>query len=217
MNKVFAALSKPAKWIYMFGSFAYALLYVIAYLISAGNNGTMNSFFPAISVILIVLLAIILIPAAGVLILLKQEKIAKIVFMVLGDFAVLSYVFNGLNEVQNWADPQIVQNAELWNTCIVFNFFFALSLLAVIVLIIISVILKKKLLQTIAFFAFLGVMLLAFLTGVFYTINGGVVDVGFAIMTQIILEFFIQPVLLVFGYLYFFGAPELELGFVKTK
>lgn len=215
MNKVFAAISKPAKWIYMFGSFGYALLFIIAYLVGDGDK--MNNFFPALSIILITVLALVLIPIAGVLILLKQEKIAKIVFMVLGGFAVLSYVFNGLNEAQNWADPQIVENAALWNTCIVFNFFFALSLLAVIVLIIISVILKKKLLQTIAFFTFLGVMLLAFITGLFYTINGGVVDVGFAIMTQIILEFFIQPVLLVFGYLYFFGAPELELGFVKTK
>ena len=216
MNKVFAALSKPAKWIYMFGSFAYALLYVIAYLISAGNNGTMNNFFPAISVIMLVLLAIILIPAAGVLILLKQEKIAKIVFMVLGGFAVLSYTFNGLGLIQNWADPQW-ENAWAWNTYAIMYFFFALALLAVIALVIVSIILKKKLLQTIAFFVFLGVILLSFLTGVFALIYDGVLQLGFASFMDDILIFFLQPVLLVFGYLYFFGAPELELGFVKTK
>ena len=200
MNKFFDALTKPAKWILIIGGFIYATWYAV----SRGAN--MNGNFMTVIVNLILLfVGTALLVAVPILVLLKKNEMAKMVFLILVGYWLLSGIQGYYGEAVEFCERTDDAVAIIGGIL----FFIAAScLLAVLVLIVLEFALKKPLMRFFAFIMLIVLICFAFLAGLFFFIEAVRFDWGWWACIYPWIEFMLLPIVVCFGYLFFSGAPK---------
>ena len=89
----------------------------------------------------------------------------------------------------------------------IFAFLAGLGLVAIIVLVILEFLFKAKFLRFISFIIMLAVIVLGFIAGLLTAIYFGNRNAFWPTGMNLIIEWMILPIIICFGYLYFFGAP----------
>ena len=200
MNKFFETLAKPAKWILIIGGLIYAAWYAI------GRGASMNGNFMTVLVNLILLfVGTALLVAVPILVLLKKNEMAKIVFLILVGY----WLLTSIQSYYGAADALCARNNDAVAIIGGIFFFIAAScLLAVLVLIILEFALKKPGLRFFAFIVILILIFFAFLAGLFAFIEAIRLDLGWYAYVDPWVEYLLLPVVVLFGYLYLSGAPK---------
>ena len=199
MKKVFDLLLKPARLILIICAFAYAGLYS---LVTFGNFG--GSFLGVLASLIIYALTVAAIVAIPVLLLLKKEEAAKLVFILVAGFWLISESRSLLSfgQVADSQNGLVVANA-------VFGFFAGLALTGVFVLLVLNVVLKKELFRLIAILTLAGAYLFILIFVVLEIVLYAKYDAGWTTFVGLFLDL-IAPVGVLFGYLYFLGAPDYD-------
>ena len=205
MKKILELLVKPSRLILLIASIVYVSLYAISGFGSLGGE-----FMPLISRLIIMLVTIAAVVSIPVLLILKKDNIAKIVFALVGGFwlvdAARSYVSDG-QAVINGADG-------LYITAGIFGFLAGLCLTAVLILLVFSFVLKKEALRFVSILVFIIGYVFIFITSIFQMIIEGQVNAGWTLYF-ISINMMVAPIAVLFGYLYFFSVPDYDLN--KTK
>lgn len=200
MSKIFQTLSKPAKWVLIIGGLVYAVWFAVQ--TAMGMGGTFMSVLTGIFTLII---GVGLIALPPVLLIFKKEELAKLFFVFLLGYWVLTtpreYFF--LADTFAEADqfyPVFVS---------IFLLIIGLGLLAILVLIVLEMLLGMKFLRPIinliAFFTVCACILTGILFIILCAINNATWNmyVEYAFMDMMLL-----PAVVGFGCLYFFGASE---------
>lgn len=199
MDKFFKELTKPAKLIYVVGAFIYTLIFAI---LTAGGIG--GRFMSVMTNLIILVVGTCLLVAAPILILLNKNDAAKVVFLIIFGFWILS----SIQSYYGWANVRVVNgNDGLVITQGVFDFIIGLALTAVLVLSALEFMLKKKALRFISFVIMLGVIAFGVVTYIFDLVNCIRLNAGWGSYLDGINTYLLPAPVLFFGYLYFFGAP----------
>ena len=199
MEKFLNALSKPAKWIFVIGGFFYATWFAIMTATGFGNG-----FVSVIASLIIMTIGTALLVAAPLLVLLKKDNAAKMVFLFLLGYWVLS-------TIQSWlgtARGLVEFDNGLAAAAGIFSLIAGLGIVAILVLTILEFILKKPALRFVSFLVFLGVVATAFIAGLLLVIYSGTANVLWPNGINFLVEFMILPIIICFGYLYFMGSPK---------
>lgn len=207
MKKFFEALKEPSRLILIIGSF---LVLVLFELTLFGNIG--NEFFPVLSSIILIVAYSAALAATPVLLLMKKDNIAKIIFAILAGYWVISTIVNQIatgSMIDSDFPPLLI-------TYSVFAFLYGIVLLGVMVLVILSIALKKDILKLIALIAVVTSIGLSYLAGLFEMIYlGSSEGAAWTTFVDAINDYFVIPVVICFGFLYFFGSTISDLPFKK--
>lgn len=202
INKIFGVLSKPAKLILIIGGFTYALWFAIRTGMSMDGQ-FMNVLTNLIT--LVVGTALICLPP--VLILLKKDEIAKIAFILLLGYWVLSAPTQYFFFAETFADAR-----EFFPVFVsIFLLIAGLTLVAILVLVILEMLLGIKILRLIILGVALLFVAISFLTAIFFCIEAGIMEapwiyfVDYAFMDMILL-----PVVVGCGCIYFFSISGAQ-------
>ena len=207
MKKIFEVLSKPARMILIIAAFAYAGLFAITGLGTLGGG-----FLSTVGGLIVTSLTVAAVVAVPILLLLKRENAAKLVFILVAGYWLVSnaqsYILNYGWLAQDSQDGLII--------CLgIFGFLAGLALTGVFVLMILHFILKKEVLKFVAVLVFLGAFLFIFVLMILLLVqyirilaNDG--NVAWTNWIEL-LAMLAAPVAVFFGYLYFLGAPEYDL------
>lgn len=199
MNKIFEILEKPAKWVLIIGSFVYALWFAIKTAMGIGGG-----FMPVMCNILILVIGLALLVAVPVLVLLKKDDTAKIIFIFLVGYWVLT-------TIQEWffyADTFTDSDNGLHIVSGIFCFILGLALIAILVLNVLDFIFMKPAFRFISLLILLGVIAFALITAILLVIISAQMDAFWPQGMDFLMSFILLPVLICFGYLYFIGAPK---------
>ena len=200
MNKFFEVLAKPAKWVLIIGGFIYALWYAIS------RGASMDGSFMSVLVNLILLIVgTALLVAVPILVLLKKDDMAKIVFLILVGYWLLTSIQSYYAAAEGFCDAQDDAVAIIAG---IFFFLAASCLLAVLVFIVLEFALKKPAMRFFAFIVLLALIVLAFLAGLFYFIEAVRFEWGWRQYIDPWIEYMLLPIVVCFGYLFFSGAPK---------
>lgn len=208
MKKIFDLLSKPSRMIFIIAAFAYVGLYAI--ISFAGFGGGFVSVLGGLIVSVLTIAAVVAIP---VLLLLKREEAAKLVFILVAGFWLVSRAQSYTLNYAAWTEFE-----DGLGVCVgVFGFLAGLALTGVLVLLVLHFILKKEVLKFSAVLAFAGAYLFIFvtmiLTLVYYikmSVENNYISFGWTNYVSLVLDL-VAPVAVCFGYLYFLGAPNYDL------
>ena len=181
MEKFFNSLSKPAKWIFVIGGFFYTAWFALAQGLSIDGQ--------FVSVI-----AHLVIMTIGT---------ALLLFLI--GYWVLVTAQNWLSSAEALTDTR--NNDGLAVAAGIFAFLAGLGLVAIIVLVILEFLFKAKFLRFISFIIMLAVIVLGFIAGLLTAIYFGNRNAFWPTGMNLIIEWMILPIIICFGYLYFFGAP----------
>ena len=198
MEKFFQTLSKPAKWILIIGGFFYAVWF--AMMQAFGIDG---QFMSVITRLIIMLVGIALLAATPLLVLLKKDDVAKMVFLFLIGYWVLSTAQSWFFYAETFTDS----NNGLAITCGIFSFLAGLGLVAILVLTVLEYVLKMPFLRFVSFLVMLGVIVIGFVAGLLLAIYAGTNKAFWPTGMNFLVDFLILPVVICMGYLYFFGVP----------
>lgn len=199
MNKFFEVLAKPAKWVLIIGGFIYAVWYAV------GRGANMDGEFMSVIVNLILLVVgTALLVATPILVILKKNDMAKIVFLILVGY----WLLTSIQSYYGMAEAFCSANDGVAITGGIFFFLAASSLLAVLVFIVLEFALKKPAMRFFAFIVMLAVIVLAFLAGIFYFIQAVRFEAGWYQYIDPWIEYMLLPIVVCFGYLFFSGAPK---------
>ena len=199
MEKFFQTLSKPAKWVLIIGGFFYAVWFAV--MQGAGIDG---EFVSVLTRLIIMVVGTVLLAATPVLVLFKKDDAAKMVFLFLIGYWVL-------NTIQSWffyAETFTESNDGLAVTAGIFSLIAGLGLVAILVLTILEFFLKKPVLRFISLLVMLGVIVVGFIGGLLLVIYAGKMNAFWPRGAEFLVDYMILPLVICFGYLYFFGAPS---------
>ena len=207
MQKIFEVLSKPARLILIIAAFAYAGLYAV---VSFGSFD--GGFLAVVGGLIVSVLTIAAVVAVPVLLLLKKEEAAKLVFILVAGYWLVSNAQSYLLNYSWWAEG----DDGLRIVIAIFGFLAGLALTGVLVLLILNFILKKEVFKLSAVLAFAGAFLFIFilviLLLVYYiktSVENDYYNVPWTNYVSLLLML-AAPVAVLFGYLYFLGAPSCE-------
>lgn len=200
MEKFFNSLSKPAKWIFVIGGFFYTAWFALAQGLSIDGQ-----FVSVIAHLVIMTIGTALLVGAPLLVLLRKEETAKMVFLFLIGYWVLVTAQNWLSSAEALTDTR--NSDGLAVAAGIFAFLAGLGLAAIIVLVILEFLFKAKFLRFISFIIMLAVIVLGFIAGLLTAIYFGNRNAFWPTGMNLIIEWMILPIIICFGYLYFFGAP----------
>ena len=200
MNKLFDILAKPSRLILIIGGFAYALWFAIQTAISIDGQ-----FMNVLTNIVILFVGTALICLPPIMLLLRKEELAKLFFVFLIGYWVLSTPSEYFFLAETLAD-----GGEFYPVFVsIFLLSIGLAVVAVLVLIILEMLLGltslKPIINLVALIAVAACILTAFLFIVECAIMGAgwTFYVRYALMDMIVL-----PVTVGFGCLYFFHGKD---------
>ena len=199
MNKFFQALTKPAKWVLVIGGFFYAIWFAI--MQGTAIDGEAMS---VIAHLVIMIVGTILLVAVPVLVLLKKDDAAKMLFLFLIGYWVLTSIQNWLFYAETFTDS----DNGLGITAGIFSFIAGLGLVGVLVMTVLEFALKKPAFRVITLLIMLGVLAVSFIAGLLLFIYACTINAVWPMGLNFLVEYIILPVIICFGYLYFFGVPE---------
>lgn len=201
MEKFFNLLSKPAKWIFIIGGLFYATWFIV--MRATAIDGT---FVSVINGIVVLSIGAILIAGAPILVICRKDEAAKMVFLFLLGYWVLTSAQTFLSYAETFTDSR----DGLAITAGIFAFIAGLGLAAIIVLIALEFIFKLKSLRFVAFLVMLGVIVCGFIAALLIAIYAGTKNVFWPTGAELLIEWMILPAVVTFGYIYFFGAPKKQ-------
>ena len=207
MKKILDFLAKPSKLIYLVCAFAYAGLFAIATLGCLGGE-----FLPVISSLLVFLMLFAGAIAAPLLVVLHKEQAAKIVFGLVSAYWLVIAVQNNLGYTVFCQDGFSALQATIG----VFGLLIGLCLLAVLVLAILSVVLKKELFKLVSILSLVGAFVFYFVMMVLLFVLYVKHETQWTNFIQLFVDL-VAPAAILFGYLYFFGAPDADFPAPKAK
>jgi len=200
MEKFFEFLTKPARWVLVIGGFFYATWFAI---VTASGFG--DGALSAIADLVILIVGFSLLAGLPILVLFKKDNYAKAIFLfLLGYWAI--------NSIRTWFGYSLFAESRdgLLVSAGVFSFFFALAISTIIVLTVLEYAIKKPFLRNISLFVLLGAIVVGLVAGIlFFIIYAKRKDVWPDSFSALI-ELFVVPAIVCFGYLHFFGAPKQE-------
>lgn len=200
MNKLFETLVKPSKWILIIGSFVFALWFAIKAATSIDGE-----FMSVMANIIILFVGTGLLVAVPILLLFKKDEQAKTVFLILVGYWLLSTIQSWLFYSETFASNNAPALAIVAG---IFTFIAALGLVGILVLIVLEFALKNKSLRFITIIVLLGVIGAAFIAGILLFIYAIQMNAGWVRIVDFAIDFMFLPILICFGYLYFFGVPK---------
>jgi len=198
MEKILKALSKPAKWVFIIGGFFYTVWFAIY---TATNIG--GGFISVVAELIIMTIGTALLVASPLLVLLKKDNPARLLFLFLLGYWVLS-------TIQSWffyAETFVESNNGLGVAAAIFSFIAGLGIVAILVLTVLEFLLKKPVFRFISFLIFLGVVATGFIAGLLIVVYSGTNNAFWPSGANLLVEYMILPVVICFGYLYFMGSP----------
>ena len=210
MKKIFEVLSKPARLILIIAAFAYVGVYSV---VALGGFG--GGFLPVLANIIIYVLTAGAVVAIPILLLLKKEEAAKLVFLLIGAY----WLISESRGLLSYAHLVTENNEGLSVAYGVFGFLGGLALTGVVVLIVLKYILKKEVFKFCAVLTFVvaySIILIFFILRFAYQCKINYEYRDYDYITYKWSEFvdlflyLIAPVGVLFGYLYFLGAPEYD-------
>ena len=200
MNKLFAALTKPAKLIFIIGGFVYALWFGIHTGLSI-NGGFVNVFSNII--VLFVGVGLLVIPPLFLLI--KKEETAKLIFVFLLGFWVLTAPREFFALADGFADAQ-----EFYPVFVaIFFLLVGLGIVAILVLVVLQLLFGMKFLRPIINLIALIVVGLSILTAILFIILCAINKVDWSFYVRYaLMDLTVLPVTVGAGCLYFFSAEK---------
>ena len=202
MNKVLKALEKASRLGLLICAITYVGLYIVARMGSIGGE-----ILPVLSRITLVVMTIIAVGSIALLLLLKKEEAAKIVFTIVAGYWLISNSASYLTAAEGAVDG----NDGLFIVTSVVGFVVGLSLTAVLVLLVLHFIMKKEILRLSALFTMAGAITVIFVLFVLNIVKFAKYS-DFYDWTSYVyaINSLVAPVGVCFGYLYFFGTPLFE-------
>ena len=188
INKVFEILSKPAKWIFVGGAFAYALWFAIRTAMSIDGQ-----FMNVLTNIITLFVGTALCCLPPVFILIKKEELAKLFFVFLLGYWVLTAPSQYFFLAETFADAR-----EFFPVFVsIFLLLTGVGVVGILVLVILEIILRIKFLRLLSLFIGIIVVALSFTTAILFMIEAGIMGadwsifVEYGLITMILLPFVI--------------------------
>lgn len=200
MNKIFETLAKPAKLVLIIGGLVYAVWF--ATKTAMGMGGTFMSVLTGV-ITLIVGVGLIALPP--VLLLLKKEEPAKLFFVFLIGFWVLTTPTEYFFLADTFADAN-----EFYPVFVsIFLLIIGMAVLGVLVLLVLEMLLGMKFLRPIInLVAFIAVAACIF-TGILFIIECAIMKANWNMyIDYAVMDMMLLPVTVGFGCLYFFGVKN---------
>ena len=163
-----------------------------------------GEFMNVIVNLILLIVGTALLVATPILVLLNKNEMAKIAFLILVGY----WLLTSIQSYYGYAEVFCSSNDGVSITGGIFFFLAASCLLAVLVLIIVEFALKKPAMRFFAFIVMLALIVLAFLAGLFYFIQAVRFEAGWYRCVEPWIEYMLLPIVVCFGYLYFSGAPK---------
>ncbi len=186
INKVFEILSKPAKWIFVGGAFAYALWFAIRTAMSIDGQ-----FMNVLTNIITLFVGTALCCLPPVFILIKKEELAKLFFVFLLGYWVLTAPSQYFILAEGFADA-----GEFFPVFVsIFLLATGVGVVGILVLVILEIILRIKFLRLLSLFIGIIVVALSFTTAILFMIEAGIMGadwsifVEYGLITMILLPF----------------------------
>lgn len=194
LNNIIQTFKKPSRLILLIGSI---LVFALTALSEFGNIG--GEFFPVFIGIIVLVATLAATAAVPVLLVMKKEEAAKIVFSILAGYWLISKT-RGELATSSWVVDGL---PLLYVAAAVFSVFFGLCLLAVIVLAILQYVLKKEF-RPIIMCVLAGALLMAFVALILWLVVYGKQDAAWTVFIDEFNAHLVIPVTLIGGILYFF-------------
>ncbi len=186
INKVFEILSKPAKLIFIIGGLTYALWFAIRTAMSIDGQ-----FMNVLTNIITLFVGTALIALPPVFILIKKEELAKLFFVFLLGYWVLTAPSQYFILAEGFADA-----GEFFPVFVsIFLLATGVGVVGILVLVILEIILRIKFLRLLSLFIGIIVVALSFTTAILFMIEAGIMGadwsifVEYGLITMILLPF----------------------------
>ena len=200
MNKIFEALSKPAKLVLIIGGFVYAAWFAAKTVMSIDG-----SFMSVLTNIITLFVGTGLICLPPVLLLLKKEELAKLFFVFLVGFWVLTTPSEYFFLADTFADAN-----EFFPVFVsIFLLAIGLAVLGVLVLLVLEMLFAMKFLRPIINLVALIAVASCIFTGILFIIECAIMKAGWTMyIDYAVMDMMVLPVTVGFGCLYFFNASK---------
>lgn len=202
INKIFSIMAIPAKFIFIIGGFTYALWFAIR-----TGMGIENQWMNVIIVLLTAVIGMALICVPPVFVLIKKDEIAKIVFMLLLGY----WIISGTSQFFFFADT-FAEAGEFYPILVsIFLLLTGLMLIAVLVLAILSMFFKTKIFSLILLGMGLLFVAMSFLTAILFCVQAGIMGATWIYYVEYaFIDMILLPVTVGCGIIYFFGVSGKE-------
>ena len=175
INKVFEILSKPAKWIFIIGAFVYALWFAVRTGMSIDGQ-----FMNVLTNIITLFVGTALCALPPVMLLIKKEELAKLFFVFLLGYWVLTAPSQFFFLAEGFADA-----GEFFPVFVsIFLLLTGLGIVAILVLVILEIMLRIKFMRLLSLFIGIIVVALAFTTAILFMIEAGIMGAGWDVFVE---------------------------------
>ena len=195
LDKVPAKFLPVAKLILIIGSFLHLAVYLITSFAGLGSE-----FMPVVSNLILLSVTSLALAAVPVLLLIKKDNFALIVFL---DLTVYFLISNSRSYI-GLANGAVNGQPGLLVATYIFCFLFGLALLVFLAFAVIAYVLKKGLFLNLASFVLLGVIVLAYVVGIFMIVVYAQGNADWTSWVSAIEFYFFFPITLSVGMLYFY-------------
>ena len=175
INKVFEILSKPAKWIFIIGALVYGVWFATRTAMSIDGQ-----FMNVLTNIITLFVGTALICLPPVFLLLKKDELAKLFFVFLLGYWVLTAPSQFFILAEGFADA-----GEFFPVFVsIFLLTVGVGLVAILVLVILEIILKLQIFRLLSLFIGIIVVLLSFTTAILFMIEAGIMGADWSIFVE---------------------------------
>ena len=209
LDRIIQIFKKPSRFILFVGSI---VVFALTMLSGFGNIG--GDFFPVFIGIIVLLATLCATATVPVLLILKKDDIAKIVFVVLAGYWLISSARGQLGNVA-W----VGEGTALTDAAGVFSVLYGLCLLAIIVLIVLHLVLKNDFLKKVVLCVLAGAIVLGLVAMILWCVIYGKYNSHWTVFIDEICSFVAIPVTVFGGCVYYFideakaaqqPAPQVE-------
>ena len=200
VDKVFNILSKPAKLIFIIGALVYAVWFAVMTAMSIDGD-----FMNALTNIVTLFIGVALIALPPVMLLIKKEELAKLFFVFLLGY----WVLTAPSEYFFLADT-FASAGEFFPVFVsIFLLIIGLGLVGILVLVILEIILGLKALRLITLFVSIIEVALCFTTAILFMIEAGIMGAGWVFFVQYaLMDMMVLPLVVGCGCLCLLGVDK---------
>ena len=175
INKVFEILSKPAKWIFIIGAFVYGAWFATRTAMSMDGQ-----FMNVLTNIITLFVGTALICLPPVFLLLKKDELAKLFFVFLLGYWVLTAPSQFFVLAEAFADAR-----EFFPVFVsIYLLTVGVGLVGILVLVILEIILKLQIFRLLSLFIGIIVVLLSFTTAILFMIEAGIMGADWSVFVE---------------------------------